>query len=80
MVSFKEHDRENDTGMVAFYKENALILFGFISMDNFDNGVYFNDHIHIEGQCGKITKGAQVRVGCILPSDRGQKVMSITLI
>ena len=53
MVSFKEENRGNDTGMVAFYNENALIPFGFISMDNLDNGVYFSDHILNEGQRGK---------------------------
>ena len=57
---FKDQNRGDDTGTVAFYKENALFPFCFISMDNLDNNVYFNDHILTEGQRGKITKGAQV--------------------
>ena len=80
LVSFKEQNRGDDTGTVAFYKENAIIPFGFISMDNSDKDVYFNEHILKNGQCGKIMKGARVRVGRILPSDKGQKAMSITLI
>ena len=42
MVSFKEQNHGGDTGMVAFYKENVIIPFSFISMDNSNNDVYFN--------------------------------------
>ena len=81
MVNFKGKNHGDDTGMMAFYKEkNTMIPFGFISMDNSDNDVYFNEHILTVGQRGKITKGARVRVGHILPSEKGQKAMSITLI
>ena len=56
-VRFKEQNHGDDTGTVAFYRENTLIPFGFISMENLDIDVYFNDHILTEGQCRKNTKG-----------------------